>query len=184
MHCVAGDATGIIIAAIILSMFTLSNGVDIVFEYVAAFICGLFIFQALMMRSMYNNNYWLAVQKTFFAETVSMNFVMIGMVPVMVLLSRYLSESRNPLQLGFWFRMDMAVVLSLLTAFPINYWLVAKKLKHGCMTLPSTKQKMTMPKKMEMNTLSLGKQTIWIIFTFLLLFIILYFTNRFVPITF
>ena len=115
-----------------------------------------------------------------------MNCVMIGMVPVMVLLSRYLSESHNPWQLGFWFRMDMAVVLSLLTAFPINYWLVANNLKHGCMTLSSTKQKMPMeiPKKMEMNTLSFGKQIIWIIFTFLLLFIILYFTNQFVPITF
>ncbi len=160
MHCVAGDATGIIIAAIVLSLCTLSNGVDIIFEYIAAFVCGLFIFQALMMRSMHDNNYWLAVRKTFFAETVSMNCVMVGMVPVMVLLSRYLSNSHDPLGLGFWFRMDMAVVLSLLTAFPINYWLVAKKLKHGCMTLPPKGQQMSggMPMKMEMNTLPFGKQ--------------------------
>jgi len=47
-------------------------------EYVSAFIVGLLVFQALMMVGMYGGNYLLAVRKTFFAETVSMNTVMVG----------------------------------------------------------------------------------------------------------
>jgi uncharacterized protein DUF4396 len=81
MHCLAGDATGIVVAASILPVFGLTNGWDAVVEYLAAFVSGLFIFQALMMVGMYDGNYWKAVRKTFFAETVSMNMVMTGMLP-------------------------------------------------------------------------------------------------------
>lgn len=55
----------------------------------AGFVCGLFVFQTLMMLGMYQGNYFLAERKTFFAETVSMNFVMSGMIPVMVLLALF-----------------------------------------------------------------------------------------------
>ena len=72
LHCVAGDATGIIFSAVIVYHFGLPNGLDLSIEYLAAFIVGLFIFQALFMLSMYDGNYWMAVRKTFFAETVSM----------------------------------------------------------------------------------------------------------------
>ena len=78
MHCLAGDATGIIIAASIGPVFGLSNGWDITIEYLAGFVSGLLIFQALMMLDMYQGNYLLAVRKTLFAETVSMNCVMTG----------------------------------------------------------------------------------------------------------
>lgn len=136
MHCLAGDATGIVLAAIAVSFFALANGDDIVIEYVSAFLFGWLIFQALMMRSMYNDSYALAVRKTFFAETVSMNMVMVGMIPAMVLLKHALPLGRDPLHPHFWFIMGMATIAGGLTAYPINSWLVRSKLKHGCMTLP------------------------------------------------
>ena len=86
MHCVAGDATGIILAAAIVYHFGLPNGIDLILEYTAAFVVGLLIFQALFMKSMLGGNYLMAVRKTFFAETVSMNMVMVGMIPTMVIL--------------------------------------------------------------------------------------------------
>lgn len=94
MHCLAGDATGILIAAVAVSSLALTNGWDVAVEYVAGFVCGLFIFQALMMRGMYQGDYLMAVRKTVFAETVSMNFVMAGMIPVMVLLA-YIGRDRS-----------------------------------------------------------------------------------------
>ncbi|HJN67087.1 MAG TPA: DUF4396 domain-containing protein, partial [Pirellulales bacterium] len=90
MHCLAGDATGIFIAAAIVPVFRFANGIDLVIEYVAGYAVGLFIFQALMMRNMYEGNYRLAVRKTIFAETVSMNMVMLGMIPAMLLLNHFL----------------------------------------------------------------------------------------------
>lgn len=136
MHCLAGDATGIVIAASVVPLLGLTNGWDGVFEYAAGFVCGLFIFQALMMRGMFDGDYWKAVRKTFFAETVSMNFVMAGMLPTMIILTSLWPGSEEPLAPEFWFRMSLASVVGLAAAYPVNYWLVASHLKHGCMTLP------------------------------------------------
>ncbi|MEX3009875.1 DUF4396 domain-containing protein [Hoeflea sp. TYP-13] len=137
MHCLAGDATGIILAAIVVSSLGLTNGWDATIEYIAGFICGLFIFQALMMLGMYQGNYLLAVRKTFFAETVSMNFVMAGMIPTMVVLAYHWPGSEIPTNPSFWFRMSLASLVGGFLAYPINYWLVSRHLKHGCMTLPN-----------------------------------------------
>src|SRR5262249_15185607 len=85
-HCLAGDATGIILAAALTYRFHFPNGVDLILEYAAAFVFGWLIFQALFMKSMLGGDYALALRKTFFAEFVSMNMVMVGMLPTMVLL--------------------------------------------------------------------------------------------------
>lgn len=136
MHCLAGDATGILVAASIVPAFGLANGWDALLEYGAGFVCGLFVFQALMMKGMYEGDYWKAVRKTFFAETVSMNFVMAGMIPIMVLLAVAWQGSDDPLRPAFWFRMSLASIVGGVLAYPINFWLVKNHLKHGCMTLP------------------------------------------------
>jgi hypothetical protein len=136
MHCLAGDATGIVIAAAIVPAFGLANGWDALIEYAAGFFVGLFVFQALMMVRMYAGSYLLAVRKTFFAETVSMNLVMTGMIPVMLLLAHRWTDSMDPLAPEFWFRMSLATIAGGILAFPVNRWLVASRLKHGCMTLP------------------------------------------------
>jgi hypothetical protein len=115
--------------------FGLPNGIDLIFEYLSAFVVGLFVFQALMMKAMYGD-YATAVRKTFFAETVSMNMVMAGMIPVMVILMHHLRYGDDPLHPLFWFIMGMATIAGGVTAYPINSWLVRNKLKHGCMTLP------------------------------------------------
>lgn len=136
MHCLAGDATGIIIAASIVPVLGLANGWDMLIEYAAGFVSGLFIFQALMMRGMYGGRYFLAVRKTLFAEAVSMNMVMVGMIPTMILLTGAWPESDRPTEPAFWFRMSLASIAGGVLAFPINWWLVRNHLKHGCMTLP------------------------------------------------
>jgi len=137
MHCLAGDATGIIIAAAVLSAFTVPWGWEVGIEYVAAFITGLFIFQAMMMRSMFAS-YGEAVRRTIFAETVSMNMVMVGMIPAMVLLAARWPESDVPWHWSFWFRMGIAAIAGGITAYPVNHWLVARGYKHGCMTVAAT----------------------------------------------
>lgn len=141
LHCVAGDATGIILSAAVVYHFGLSNGLDLIVEYLAAFVFGLLIFQALFMIKMYNGDYWLAVRKTFFAETVSMNCVMLGMFPAMMLLKKVFTEAESPLQIEFWFVMSLATIAGMITAYPINSWMVKKGLKHGMM---SAKPKATM----------------------------------------
>jgi hypothetical protein len=138
MHCVAGDASGIILAAFVVFYFGLPNGIDLIFEYLTAFVVGLFVFQALMMKAMYGD-YATAVRMTLFAETVSMNMVMVGMIPAMVILRHHLG-GEDPMRPLFWFVMGLATIAGGITAYPINAWLVRNHLKHGCMTLPEPGQ--------------------------------------------
>lgn len=182
IHCVAGDATGIIVSAAIVFPLGLPNGVDLIIEYCSAFVVGLFIFQALMMIEMYQGNYLLAVKKTIFVETVSMNFIMMGMIPVMLLMMNVMADGDNPLSLNFWFIMGMATIAGSILAYPVNYWFVSRGLKHGCMTVG-----------MDMGThshhgharaLSLPVQLAWVAATFIALFIVIALTATVVPISF
>jgi len=137
MHCVAGDATGIILGAIVTFHLRLPNGIDLIIEYAAAFVVGLLIFQALFMKSMAGGNYIEAVKKTFFAETVSMNFVMVGMIPVMAILRMKVPGGDDPKGLMFWGISSLATIAGAIAAYPVNSWLVGSGLKHGMMSAVS-----------------------------------------------
>ncbi len=84
VHCLAGDATGIILAAVVTSHFEFTRVMDIVIEYAAGFTFGLLIFQALFMKGMMGGSYLQAVRRTVLPEWLSMNAIMAGMIPVMV----------------------------------------------------------------------------------------------------
>jgi len=185
VHCLAGDATGIILAAIIMAFMTISNGVEFIVEYVSAFIFGWFIFQAGMMRSMYKS-YSEALFKTFFAETVSMNMVMVGMIPTMMILMNFIPHAREPYHAGFWFTMGIATIIGGFLAYPINSWLVRNKLKHGCMTIEENMSPMehTEHEHHMMGSISIGKQLVFVVGTFGLLLLVVWGVSRFVPIHF
>jgi hypothetical protein len=154
VHCVAGDATGIIIAAMVVPLLSLSHSGDLVVEYVAAWIVGLLVFQAVMMKGMFGGSWTKAVRGTIFAETVSMNFVMIGMFPLMIILGHQMADAHDPAEPAFWFHMSMAIIVGSVTAYPINHWLVAKGLKHGCKAIPTEMGEMKMDmdhSKMDMS---------------------------------
>ena len=142
MHCVAGDATGIILGAIVTYHLPLPNGIDLIIEYAAAFVMGLLIFQALFMKSMVGGSYLEAVKKTFFSETVSMNFVMVGMIPVMAIMRMKIPGGDDPKGLMFWGISSLATVAGAIAAYPVNSWLVGSGLKHGMMTAASSKPSM------------------------------------------
>jgi hypothetical protein len=133
IHCVAGDATAIIVAAGILHYFELPNGIDAIIEYIAAWIFGLFIFQALFMINMFPS-YWAAVRATIFAETVSMNFVMIAMIPTVMIFRSLYPTTSDPLRPYFWGVMSLATILAFIIGYPANSWLVRRGLKHGMLS--------------------------------------------------
>jgi len=135
VHCLAGDATGIIIAAIVLSFYELPRAWEVCLEYAAGFISGFLIFQALFMRKMMGGTYLKALKSSFYPEWLSMNMIMAGMIPVMVVWGSHDPLARNPASLHFWGMMSLATIVGGFIAFPINRWLVAKGLKHGMMTV-------------------------------------------------
>lgn len=135
IHCVAGDATGIILAAAVTAALGLPMWLDLIIEYVAGFAFGLFIFQSLFMKSMMGGTYWQNVRKSFIPELISMNFMMAGMGPVMsfVMMGRDM-RAMVPTELLFWGAMSIGVMAGFAVAYPWNVWLVVQSLKHGLMT--------------------------------------------------
>ncbi|MEO7116551.1 MAG: DUF4396 domain-containing protein [Caldimonas sp.] len=134
MHCVAGDGVGILVGAVLARHYHLEGFAEIALEYALGFIFGWTVFQALFMRDM-AGSYGRSLKKTFFPEFLSMNVLMAAMVPVAAVFARYFDASRDPLHPEFWFRMSMALLAGFIVAFPMNWWLVARHLKHGMTTV-------------------------------------------------
>jgi hypothetical protein len=131
IHCLAGDATGIIVAASITLALKLPTGVDSMVEYGAGFGFGLLVFQALFMKDVLGGTYGQAVRKTWLAEWLSMNAVMSGMIPVMIILMSRHMRAMEPSSGRFWAVMSLACLVGAVLAYPINWWLVKHGLKHG-----------------------------------------------------
>jgi hypothetical protein len=136
IHCAAGDATGIIVAAAVTATFGLPMWLDLIVEYVAGFGFGLFIFQALFMRDMMGGSYTTALRHSLLPEWLSMNFMMAGMFPTMTLLMMGRDmRAMEPTELVFWGAMSAAATVGVLVAYPVNVWMVQKGLKHGMGTV-------------------------------------------------
>lgn len=135
MHCIAGDGVGILAGAVIAAYLTLSRPTDIALEYALGFGFGWTIFQALFMRDMAGGSYRRSLASTFMPELLSMNFLMAGMMPIASLGRIAVGDNFEPLRPAFWFVMSMALLAGFIVAYPINWWLVARGLKHGMMTV-------------------------------------------------
>ncbi|MGE4174043.1 MAG: DUF4396 domain-containing protein, partial [Methylocystis sp.] len=135
MHCVAGDGVGILVGAVVAALLSLPPLADFLLEYVLGFMFGWSIFQALFMRDMAGGSYGKALKTTFIPELTSMNCLMSGMAIVSMVGKAHVAGGDHPSSPAFWFIMSMALLVGLCAAYPMNYWLVANKLKHGMTTV-------------------------------------------------
>ncbi len=160
VHCVAGDATGIIVAAAVTALLGLPMWVDVLVEYVAGFLFGLLIFQALFMKTIMGGTYWENVRRSFMPEFLSMNMMMAAMAPVMI--SLMMGRDMRAMWPGeplFWFVMSVGITAGFALAYPINVWLVSKKLKHGLMTVRDEPKRKTAKKSAVMSGKTAAKKT-------------------------
>lgn len=135
IHCVAGDATGIILAAATTALLGLPMWIDFIVEYFAGFSLGLLIFQSLFMKRVMGGSYWQNVKRSFMPEFISMNAMMAGMAPTMAFLMMGRDmRAMDPLELAFWGVMSLGVIVGFMTSYPPNFWMVLNSLKHGLMT--------------------------------------------------
>ena len=96
--------------------------------------------------------------------------------------------------------MGMAAIAGGITAYPINWWLVKNRLKHGCMTLPdrdgpapglghrsvepTASEAMPTEDHMEMRELPAGPAAAWMAGTFLLMLVAAWLATFAAPISF
>lgn len=103
-------------------------------EYASGFLVGWLVFQALFMKDMAGGSYGRAVRSMFMPEWLSMNGVMTGMAVVMVVWMKVRSAADTPGHGEFWLMMSAALIAGAIVAYPINWWLVSRGLKHGLMS--------------------------------------------------
>jgi manganese oxidase len=131
LHCVAGDATGVIVAATVTGLLGLPMWFDITAEYLLGFAFGFFIFQAFFMKDMFGGTYATALRRSFLPGWLSMNTMVAGMFPVMVrfMMGRDM-RAMDPRELVYWGVVSLAISVGFFTAYPTNWWLVSRGLKH------------------------------------------------------
>jgi len=134
MHCAAGDGIGIIVGAALAALWELPRWADLSLEYALGFGFGWMFFQAFAMREM-AGSYRRSLRLTFLPEFISMNVLMAGMILTMYGLRLQLAGAGGPGTVFFWFVMSMALLVGFVLAYPINWWLVARGLKHGMITV-------------------------------------------------
>jgi hypothetical protein len=133
MHCVAG--VGLLAGAVLARMLRLGGLLEVALEYELGFAFGWTVFQALFMRDMVGGSYIRSLTSTFVPELVSMNLLMTGMVPTMMILMMQLGVGADPTIAAFWFVMSMSLLVDFIAAYPMNWWLVRYNLKHSMMTV-------------------------------------------------
>ncbi|MEO6908232.1 MAG: DUF4396 domain-containing protein [Abditibacteriaceae bacterium] len=131
MHCVGGDGLGIVTAMVITRWLGLPFWTEFWIEYAAGFAFGWFIFQYWAMRSM-GNNPLESLLKGGRAEFFSMMTLMLGMG----LVSRYVTPAvvghpPTAETAAFWGFAAFGLLVGTIFTYPMNWWLVSIKWKHG-----------------------------------------------------
>jgi len=130
MHCVAGDAIGIVAAAAITSVAGVAAGLDYAIEYVAAFLFGWVLFQAAPALAM-GQRLGPALRSAFVPELISLTGMVVGMFPMMHWLRGSGADAIGPGTIEFWGAMAAAIAVGFVFTYPWNWLMVASGRKHG-----------------------------------------------------
>jgi hypothetical protein len=104
------------------------------------------------MKDTMGGSYLGALRMSLLPEWLSMNMVMAGMIPAMVLLMMGEDmRAMDPRELVYWGAMSASIILGFVVAYPVNVWLVSAGLKHGMSTARTTKAQLSARGRAEPN---------------------------------
>lgn len=134
MHCGSGCTLGDIIAETVLlfipfTLFGMKLYGAWVVDYILAFSIGI-IFQYYSIKPMKNLSPKEGIKAAVKADTLSLTCWQVGMYGWMAiatfLIFGHELKASEPM---FWFMMQIAMLCGFVTAYPINWWLIKKKIK-------------------------------------------------------
>jgi hypothetical protein len=136
LHCGSGCTLGDLIAACFLLIFPVTlRGSKLygewAIDFILAFLIGI-IFQYYAIKPMRKLSTRAALVAALKADTLSLTSWQIGMYGWMAvcdfLLFDHILNATMPV---FWLMMQIAMLLGLLTAYPVNWWLIKKGIKEA-----------------------------------------------------
>ena len=134
LHCGSGCSLGDLVAETALIFFPVMLFGKEIFgawavDYVLAFAFGI-VFQYYSIKPMKGLSPKEGIKAAVKADTLSLTSWQIGMYGWMALATFVIFdhklEASKPL---FWFMMQIAMIFGFLTAYPVNWWLIKKKIK-------------------------------------------------------
>lgn len=135
IHCVSGDALGIVIVAVIVANTHLPMAVEFTIEYVFAFLFGWLLFQVTPIMVFMGKTFREALFAGARAEFISLTAMVLGMFPTMYVLMKAFSGSSghmpSPLSLEFWGIMTASIAVGFVVSYPASWWLVKVGWKRG-----------------------------------------------------
>lgn len=135
-HCGGGCTIGDIISdtGLYLSGFVLFGSTlltSYTFDFILAFVIGI-LFQYLPIRAMGEPSRWRALIKALKADTLSLIAFEVGLFGWMALVQKlWFAPGLDAADPVFWFMMQVGMSVGFVTAYPANWWLVKKGIKHG-----------------------------------------------------
>ncbi|WP_203142032.1 DUF4396 domain-containing protein [Marinobacter mangrovi] len=135
-HCGGGCTLGDTVAAPLMTLLgvtVLGSALlgHFVGEFVGAYLFGI-LFQFLPIMSMGHGNWRSALKDAVKADTLSLVAFEIGMFGWMAIASvLWLGLEPRPDTPQFWFMMQIGMILGFATAYPANWWLVQRGVKHA-----------------------------------------------------
>lgn len=135
IHCVSGDALGIVAVAVIVNRAHLPIATEFALEYAFAFLFGWLIFQVAPIRVFMGKSLREALVSGARAEFVSLTAMVAAMFPTMYLLMGAASQSGGhmpaPTNLEFWGIMSASIAVGFVASYPASWWMVSKGWKRG-----------------------------------------------------
>ncbi|NIS81086.1 MAG: DUF4396 domain-containing protein [Anaerolineales bacterium] len=135
IHCVSGDALGIVMVAVIIYNAHLPMLAEFAIEYAFAFLFGWLIFQVPPIMVFMGKSFREALLDGLRAEFVSLTAMVAGMFPTMYLLMKAAGGSGghmpSPLSLEFWGMMSASIAIGFIVTYPVSWWMVSVGWKRG-----------------------------------------------------
>ncbi len=136
LHCGSGCTLGDILAETLLLFFPLMLFGREIFgawavDYVFAFVIGI-VFQYYSIKPMKGLSPKQGIKAALKADTLSLTSWQVGMygwmaITVFLIFGREMKASEPE----FWFMMQIAMFLGFFTAYPVNWWLIRRKIKEA-----------------------------------------------------
>jgi len=99
----------------------------LIVSYIVPFLIDLMLFRTLFVVSRLGGAYWIAIQRTIFAQVISANLIWSAAFPLILLLRiRWFPGLLQMINTRFWLMILLAAIAGVLIVYPFNLWMARR----------------------------------------------------------
>ncbi|MFX0145634.1 MAG: DUF4396 domain-containing protein [Candidatus Hodarchaeota archaeon] len=128
VYAAAGSALGMILVQVIFNTAPFieeaSPVVSFIIIYLIPLLIGWLIFRTPAMASALQTRYWDVIQRALLAEVISLNFVLSGAIPTLLIPSNWYPDFFGPASPPTYLLLSLAVTAGALISYPYQIWMI------------------------------------------------------------